>query len=148
MANIQVSNNTPVQAAKSESVVQKAETAIGKHLKAAKDALFGPTGSAVLAGAASGALLAGLPGAVVGGAVGLGIGASVHAAKEHKTALSLANAGLAGAVAAMAFPPAGALLVGVGAFAFASGAAQNAASKIGNFLGLHGKDKAEPAPAQ
>lgn len=157
MGDLKISNATSVQAApKAEAKPEKAEGVISKHLNKIKNAIFGDSGKAVLAAAASGALIgglsgAGLPGAVVGGlaggVVGLGIAAGVKAAREGKPGLSMVNGALAGAAAAVVFPPVGALLVGGAAIALATGAAQSAATKLGNFLGLH-KDKAEPAPAQ
>lgn len=159
MGDLKVSNAASIQAAPAaEAKPAKAEGVISKHLNYLKNAIFGDSGKAALAAAASGALIgglagAGLPGAVVGGlaggVVGLGIAAGVKAAKEGKPGLSMVNGALAGAAAAVVFPPVGALLVGGAAIAFATGAAQKAAGKVGEFLGLHhDKKQPEPAPAQ
>ncbi|HEY9840548.1 MAG TPA: hypothetical protein V6D23_08850 [Candidatus Obscuribacterales bacterium] len=149
MGDVKVSSGAQVQPTTEVEKPQKAEGAVGKFLKSAKDCLFGKTGAAILAGAASGALLAGLPGAAVGAAVGLGLASANKSLEEGKPGWSLLNAGTAGALAGAAFGLPG-LLVGATAVAFATGAAQKAASKVGEFLGLHGDKapKAEPAPAQ
>lgn len=114
------------------------QTATGGHLQDVKAALFGPTGSAMLAGAAAGALVGGLPGAAVGSLVGLGL-AGFH---QGSTSAAVFSGGAAVVGAAMAFPPMGAVLVGATAATFASGAAQQAAHKLGHFLSQH-----SPQPA-
>lgn len=147
MADMQVSSSAPVKAAAEvDNKPQKAENVVSKHLNKLKNAMFGTTGSAILAGAASGALIAGLPGAAVGAVVGLGLSAGVKAATDGKKVLGALNTGLAGALAGAAFGLPG-LLVGGAAYAFATGAAQKAASKVADFLSNQA-GKAEPAPAQ
>lgn len=147
MADLQVSNTAAVKPVTETEAPQKAEGAVKKFLGGLKDALFGKTGTAVMAGAASGALIAGLPGAAVGAVVGLGTAAAVKASDDGKKGLSALNAGLAGAVAGLAFGLPG-LLVGGAAFAFASGAAQKAGEKIANFIKGNQDKSPEPAPAQ
>lgn len=152
MADMKVSaaaQTTPV----SETQPQKAENAVSKFAKGLKNAIFGKVGSSVLAGAATGALLAGPAwpvGAAIGAAAGLGIGAAANAANEGKKGLSALNAAAAGGLLAAGFGLPG-LLVGGTAYLFATGKAQEAATSLGNTLGRVfnvGQDKAEPAPAQ
>jgi hypothetical protein len=140
MGDMQVSNSAMIKATpEAEKGIKKAAEAAGKHLSSLKDALFGKTGKAVLAGAASGALIGSLipggalPGAVVGGVVGFGAAASANAAEQNKKGLATLTAASTGILAAAAFGLPG-LLVGGAAYAFATGAAQNAASKVGEFL--------------
>lgn len=146
MGDVKVSNSAPVQAASEVSKPQKAESALGKHLSGIKNALFGRTGASILAGAASGALLAGPVGAVVGGVAGLGFAAGQKAAERGNKTLSVLNTAAAGALVGVAFGLPG-LLVGGASYLFATGKAQQAAEKVGNFLTNH-SNKAEPAPAQ
>lgn len=147
MADMKVSNAAPVQAAPAEAKPEKAQSAFGKFMSGLRDAVFGETGAAIIAGAASGALIGGIPGAVVGGVTGLGIASAVKASREGKTGWAMLNAAASGAVLGLAFTnPVSGLLVGGAAFAFGSGAAQKAASKIAGFLGLHKGDTPAPQP--
>ena len=138
MADLKITAAQPAQAV-SSAPPQKADSVIAKHLKTLKEAAFSETGSAILAGAAAGALVGNLPGAIAGGLVGLGLSAAI---KGGDSSAILAGTAAIG-VTAVAFPPVGALLVGATALTFATGAAHKAAAKLGSFLEKH----APPAPA-
>lgn len=154
MADMKVAPTAPAAPAAETQAPQKAEGAVGKFFKGLKDAMFGKTGTAVMAGAAGGALIAGLPGAAVGAVVGLGVASATKSAEEGKKGMALLNAGLAGGLGMLAFGPIGGLLIGAGAYAFASGKAQEAAAKVGEGIQNLGakvtgqQDQPEPAPAQ
>lgn len=143
MGDLKVSATAPVQAPLKAPA--KAESTLSKHLGDIKKAAFSDTGAAILAGAASGALIGGLPGAAAGGLVGLGMAAY----QKGSTGAAVFSGTAALGIAAVSFPPVGALLVGASAWAFASGKAQEAAGKLGAFLNKHEqKAEAKPAAAQ
>jgi len=150
MAEMKVSGAQAPQSV-SETQPQKAENAVSKFVKGAKNALFGKTGASVLAGAAAGALLAGPAwpaGALIGGTVGLGMAAASKAQEGGKKGLSLTNTLLAGGLAGMAFGVPGLLVAGTASL-FASGAAQSAAKKVGETMGkIFNQQEPTPAPAQ
>lgn len=140
MGDLKISATAPVQAPLNAPA--KPESSLNKHLGEIKKAAFGETGTAVLAGAAAGALIGGLPGAAAGGLVGLGMAAY----QKGSSGAALSSGALALGVAAVSFPPVGALLVGASAWSFASGNAQKAAAKLGDFLTKH-EQKAEAKTA-
>lgn len=139
MGDIKITASTsPAPAA---AAPEKAASAVSQHAKAVKNAMFSDTGSAILTGAAAGALIGNLPGAVVGGMVGLGM-----AGFSKGTGSAAIFSGSAAALAAaVTFPPVGALLVGATAVTFASGAARQGAAKLGEFLGKHAAPTPEPS---
>ncbi|PIQ25469.1 hypothetical protein COW36_20710 [bacterium (Candidatus Blackallbacteria) CG17_big_fil_post_rev_8_21_14_2_50_48_46] len=157
MGDIQVSNNAMIKAGpEAEKGILKGVEAVGKGLKNLKDNLFGKTGSTILASAASGALIGALtpvPGAVVvgavaGAAVGTGIALTEKAKEAGKKGASLAASIATGAAAGVVFGLPGLLVVGAG-YAFSTGAAQNAAKKVGEFLSKNAdKMVAKAAPEQ
>jgi hypothetical protein len=154
MANMQVSQSAAAQEVQKTEAPQKSEIAVKSHLKSIRDVMFGKTGSAILAGAAAGALLGGAPGAVAGAAVGAGAALTVKAidavAKDNKhMGKQLLAGGAVGALTAVALGgPVGAAAA-LGGVLFATGAAQKAASAIGDFFAkIAGGDKeAAPQPA-
>lgn len=154
MGDLQVSGNAMIRAnPETENGIKKAGQAAGKFLGNLKDTLFGKTGKSILAGAAAGALVGAvvpggvIPGAIVGGAVGLGTAAYAKASSEGKKGMAALAAASTGALAGLAFGLPG-LLVGGVAYAFASGAAQNAAKKVGEFMSKNADKMAATAAPQ
>jgi len=152
VANMQVSSSAQTtDVAKAAEKPKTASDTVKSHLQSIRNAMFGKTGKAILAGATAGALLGGAPGAVAGGAIGAGAALTVKLHenfKEQGVGKRMLAGAAAGTMAAIALAtPLGAAATITG-LAFATGAAQKAASAVGDFLSKHlggGDKEAQPA---